>query len=276
MLIAIDHGNYAIKTPRFSFVAGLSEHATKPPLADEVIEYGGSYWTLSGRRLPYMRDKTRDDRHFILSLFAIAKELANAGCTSGMEKVDLAVGLPPEHYKLRDRFAQYFKRAEPVSFSYNDHPMSVSIQHVFVYPQAYAAVIPQSSQLLKTLRMFVVDIGGITTDVLLLRNGKPDLQVCRSLESGVITMNKVVQYAKDYLEDNESYKEWSYKRDGASQIARLLFEEATDINFFVGRAINPAHQNPNLPINFNIKMRLVDELADCLTKMGKKLKVLYF
>ena len=75
MLIAIDHGNYAIKTPRFSFVAGLSEHATKPPLADEVIEYGGSYWTLSGRRLPYMRDKTRDDRHFILSLFAIAKEL---------------------------------------------------------------------------------------------------------------------------------------------------------------------------------------------------------
>ena len=189
MLIAIDHGNYAIKTPRFSFVAGLAEHATKPPLADEVIEYGGSYWTLSGRRLPYMRDKTRDDRHFILSLFAIAKELANAGCTSGMEKVDLAVGLPPEHYKLRDRFAQYFKRAEPVSFSYNDHPMSVSIQHVFVYPQAYAAVIPQSSQLLKTLRMFVVDIGGITTDVLLLRNGKPDLQVCRSLESGVITMN---------------------------------------------------------------------------------------
>ena len=81
MLIAIDHGNYAIKTPRFSFVAGLSEHAPKPPLADEVIEYGGRYWTLSGRRLPYMRDKTRDNRHFILSLFAIAKELVNAGCT---------------------------------------------------------------------------------------------------------------------------------------------------------------------------------------------------
>ena len=179
MLIAIDHGNYAIKTPRFSFVSGLSEHATKPPLADEVIEYEGSYWTLSGRRLPYMRDKTRDDRHFILSLFAIAKELVNAGCVSGSEKVDLAVGLPPEHYKLRDRFAQYFKRAEPISFCYNDHPMSVSIQHVFVYPQAYAAVIPQSSQLLKTLRMFVVDIGGITTDVLLLRfavGGADDIQ----------------------------------------------------------------------------------------------------
>ena len=187
MIIAIDHGNYAIKTPRFSFVAGLSEHATKPPLADEVLEYNGSYWALSGRRLPYMRDKTCDDRYFVLSLFAIAKELVNAGCTGVSEKVDLAVGLPPEHYKLRDRFEKYFKRGE-VSFRYNDQTMNVFVRHVFVYPQAYAAVIPQSSQLLKTLRMFVVDIGGITTDVLLLRNGKPDLQFCRSLESGVITM----------------------------------------------------------------------------------------
>ena len=56
----------------------------------------------------------------------------------------------------------------------------------------------------------------------------------------------------------------------------MLFEEATDINFCVGRAINPAHQNPNLPITFNIKMQLVNELSECLKKMGKKIKVSYF
>ncbi|MEG2174092.1 MAG: SpoIIE family protein phosphatase [Oscillospiraceae bacterium] len=93
---------------------------------------------------------------------------------------------------------------------------------------------------------------------------------------GVITINKVLCYARDYLLDNESYTLWSYKKDGASQIARLLFEEATDINFYVGKAVNPAHQNPNLPINFSIKMRLVDELVDCLKKMGKRIKVSYF
>ena len=93
---------------------------------------------------------------------------------------------------------------------------------------------------------------------------------------GVITINKVLSYAKDYLEDNESYTQWSYKKDGASQIARLLFEEATDINFYVGRAINPAHQNPSLPINFSIKMQLVSELSDCLRRMGKRIKVSYF
>ncbi len=93
---------------------------------------------------------------------------------------------------------------------------------------------------------------------------------------GVITINRVLTYAKDYLADNEKYTQWSCKRDGASLICRLLFEEATDINFFVGRAVNPAHQNPDLPINFNIKMNLAAELSDCLKKMGKKIKLSYF
>ncbi len=93
---------------------------------------------------------------------------------------------------------------------------------------------------------------------------------------GVVTMNRVVQYAKDYLDKNEFYEKWSFGRDGASQICQLLFEEATDINFYVGRAINPAHQNPDLPINFNIKMNLVEELSACLKRMGKRIKVSYF
>ena len=93
---------------------------------------------------------------------------------------------------------------------------------------------------------------------------------------GVITVNRVLEYAKDYLGENKYYEHWSFKKDGASQISRLLFEEATDINFYVGRAVNPAHQNPDLPINFNIKMNLVDELSQCLKKMGKKIKVSYF
>ena len=93
---------------------------------------------------------------------------------------------------------------------------------------------------------------------------------------GVITVNKVVEYAHDYLGENKHYTHWSVKRDGASLICRLLFEEATDINFYVGRAINPAHQNPDLPINFSIKMNLVEELSACLRKMGKKIKVSYF
>ena len=92
---------------------------------------------------------------------------------------------------------------------------------------------------------------------------------------GVITVNRVLEYARDYLGENERYEYWNYKRDGASLICQLLFEEATDINFYVGRAINPAHQNPDLPINFSIKMNLVEELSKCLKMMGKRIKVSY-
>lgn len=193
MLIAIDHGNYAIKTVNHSFVSGLSEHTVKPPMTDEILEYEGKYWTLSGRRLNYMRDKTQDERYFVLTLFAIARELESYGGYQPVERIQLAVGLPPEHYGvLKERFARYFKRDNVIRFVYRDRPYSILIDRVMVFPQAYAAVVPQSSQVIHTLRIFVVDIGGYTTDVLLLKNGKPDLQFCRSLETGIITMNNEI------------------------------------------------------------------------------------
>ncbi len=193
MLIAIDHGNYAIKTANHSFVSGLSEHTVKPPMTDEILEYDGRYWTHSGKRLSYMRDKTQDDRYFVLTLFAIAKELENTGRYTPVEQIQLAVGLPPEHFgTLKEKFMRYFKRDGVIKFVYKEKPYSITIDKVMVFPQAYAAVAPKISTLVDTLRVFIVDIGGYTTDVLLLKNGKPDLQFCRSLESGIITMNNEI------------------------------------------------------------------------------------
>lgn len=149
-----------------------------------------------------MKDKTQDERYFILTLFAIAKELEAAGKYTPVETIDLAVGLPPEHYGvLKDRFAKYFKRENEVRFIYKDKPYCIIINNVMVFPQAYAAVIPQSSLVINTLRVFIVDIGGYTTDVLLLRNGKPDMQFCRSLETGIITMNNEIIRKVNTLHD---------------------------------------------------------------------------
>ena len=91
---------------------------------------------------------------------------------------------------------------------------------------------------------------------------------------GVVTIDKVLKYAKDYVSRDESYTEWSVQHDASALISRILFEEATDINFFVGRAVNPAHQD--VSNNFNVKMSLVEELSQCLRKMGKSEKVSYF
>lgn len=134
--------------------------------------------------------------------------------------------------------------------------------------------------------------GGTTSSIAAKYLGKP-IEACTNTEKtdippiskiegvdlvteGVVTMNRVVEYAKDYLGENQKYEHWYFRKDGASLICQLLFEEATDINFYVGKAINPAHQNPDLPINFNLKMTMVEELTKCLKEMGKRVKLSYF
>lgn len=193
MLIAIDHGNYSIKTPEFNFVSGLVESTVVPPFPDEVLFYNGKYYSLTDKRIVYRRDKTKDEQYFILTLFAIGKELEAAGRANSMTQIDLAVGLPPQHFgMLKDAFAQYFKKHYSVFFKYNENKYNILIGDVMVFPQAYAAIISKREQVLSSSRIFVVDIGGYTTDILLLKNGRPDLQFCKSLDNGVITMNNEI------------------------------------------------------------------------------------
>ncbi|MGN1081817.1 MAG: SpoIIE family protein phosphatase [Acutalibacteraceae bacterium] len=93
---------------------------------------------------------------------------------------------------------------------------------------------------------------------------------------GVLTISKVLMYARDYLGENKLYSKWSCGTDGASLISRMMFIEATDIHFIVGQAINPAHQSTKLlPVSFNIKMQLVSQLSKCLKKMGKTISINY-
>ena len=93
---------------------------------------------------------------------------------------------------------------------------------------------------------------------------------------GIITLNKVVSLSRDYQGQNKAYFDWSFRQDGASQIAKLLLEEATDITFYVGCAVNPAHQDPEYHIDIKMKMQIIDNLAQELKNMGKHINVTYF
>ena len=93
---------------------------------------------------------------------------------------------------------------------------------------------------------------------------------------GVITLARVVALAAQQASTQIADPSWLTKKDGASLIAKMLFEEATNVNFYVGRAINPAHQDPNLPISLNLKLRLVEELGKYLEQMGKTVRTRYY
>lgn len=94
---------------------------------------------------------------------------------------------------------------------------------------------------------------------------------------GILTMSKALEYAKRYSkEDNTIIDLLDFnKKDGASTLAKLLIEECTSVHFFVGCAKNPTHQNPDFPLNLNLKLKIVDDFSKCLEALGKKVVVEY-
>ena len=202
-IIAIDTGNRYMKTEHFSFTSGVVQHGTTPPAVSTVdtIKYKGQYYSLTAARDAYRRDKTVDIVYLILSMAAIAKELLYAGAQTGNKTVNdnitLAMGLPIAHLqKMRKEYAEYFEGDNGVlDFEFNGTPFRITVDNVSVWPQGYAAAIVDKESFGEAStyeRAYVIDIGGYTTDVSMLCNGRPDMSYCESINMGVIhLLNKV-------------------------------------------------------------------------------------
>ncbi len=94
---------------------------------------------------------------------------------------------------------------------------------------------------------------------------------------GILTLNKVKELLKNYL---NSIKKNAIPcaingSDGASRITNMLINEGTSIDIYIGQAVNPAHQNPSFPDEFNLKIKIVKDIARLLTALGKKVNVNY-
>lgn len=95
---------------------------------------------------------------------------------------------------------------------------------------------------------------------------------------GVLTLRQANVLVRDYLDhpaDTAALRALE-EHNGAAMIARLLLEKCTHLHMFIGKAINPAHQNPNLPVDLSIKIRLLEELADTLRGAGKIVTIRYY
>lgn len=90
---------------------------------------------------------------------------------------------------------------------------------------------------------------------------------------GVLTLRRLLDLSEKYLSVSDLTPKSFTKKDGASLLADVLFEQATSVHFFVGQSINAAHQG--LPIDITMKLKLVESLASNLKKMGKNVIVDY-
>lgn len=95
---------------------------------------------------------------------------------------------------------------------------------------------------------------------------------------GVITLQKVLDILKMYLDnpaDIETMEEID-KEHGAAKIAKILLEECTHLNLFIGTKMNPAHNIPNSTVDISVKLLILDEIYEVMKKIGKYVKKVYY
>lgn len=88
---------------------------------------------------------------------------------------------------------------------------------------------------------------------------------------GLLTLRATVDIVKKYRQDCMYTIELERQKDGASLLAELMLERATDINIFFGTAVNTA--NMSRGTSFQSKLELARELEKELTALGKNVKL---
>jgi hypothetical protein len=117
----------------------------------------------------------------------------------------------------------------------------------------------------------------IKTNFTIIDKDIPPIGYMRGIDlvtEGVLTIKGAVER----LERVKTAKkiDFLYDEDGASKLARMLFEDCTHIKMLVGRAINPAHQNPDFPNELSIKLNVLKSLETALKSLGKLIEIEYY
>jgi len=87
---------------------------------------------------------------------------------------------------------------------------------------------------------------------------------------GTLTLTRTLEIIRSDQPDEQL----RLKADGASRLAMLL-RTADEVWIFAGRAINPAHQNPNLPRQLGLKSQLIEAVVQHLRSHGKEVHLQY-
>jgi hypothetical protein len=109
-----------------------------------------------------------------------------------------------------------------------------------------------------------VDLSTITAEVPpLARLPGVDL-----VTEGILTLTRV----RDLLRAGTDRAAVRFQADGASSLLRLLLG-VDHVHFVVGQAVNPAHQNPDLPHQLGIRVGVVREIVEELRQRGTEVTV---
>lgn len=97
------------------------------------------------------------------------------------------------------------------------------------------------------------------------------------ITEGVLTLSIALDKIKEYSKPIRDLftDERVFGQDGASQLSKMLICECSHLDLWVGKAVNPAHQNPDFPLDLSIKLNKLLELKELMEGLGKKVKLHY-
>lgn len=111
----------------------------------------------------------------------------------------------------------------------------------------------------------------LEVDLDTMKPGVPPLARMNNVDlatEGILTLTAASQLLRSGA-DRDTVR---FGTDGASALVRLLLS-VDHVHFVVGMAVNPAHQNPNLPAQLGMKLAVVREIADDLRSRGIEVTV---
>jgi len=100
-----------------------------------------------------------------------------------------------------------------------------------------------------------------------------DIEGLDLVTEGILTLKKLLSKLEFLTNSTDDYN--FEKKDGATLLAKILVTESTYINIWFGRAVNPDHQNPDLPIDLSIKLNILGKISNLLKSLGKEVSFKY-
>ena len=170
-IIGVDHGYGNIKTANCCFPTGVESSDTEPTFKQDLLIYEGRYYQIGIGHKEYAAEKIMDQDYYVLTLAAIARELAREDITEA--SVYIAAGLPLSWVgKQKQAFKEYLLQNREVTFTYRNKEYHLHIVCAEMFPQGFAAIAPNLQDFSGSYML--CDIGNGTMNILRILNRKPD------------------------------------------------------------------------------------------------------
>ena len=170
-IIGVDHGYGNIKTANYCFPTGVESSDTEPTFKQDLLIFEGRYYQIGIGHKEYAAEKIMDQDYYVLTLAAIARELAREDITEA--SVYLATGLPLSWVgKQKQAFREYLLQNSKVCFTCRNREYHIRIVGAEVFPQGFAAIAPSLQEFAGSYML--CDIGNGTMNILRILSRKPD------------------------------------------------------------------------------------------------------